>query len=244
MQFHHSEQLSTMATKLYDLKLCDLVDHIYTIGIPKQDDFLLILLMNTMSSELSPLHNHVADCINVSTTADPYTPAHIVQCIKMEQQLIDGKKQHQTSLALAATTHHPSNAKIQSTKTCLNCGGTDHTDDECRKEGGGHAGQCDTILAKKRAARAARGIKDKPSIAKPTTAKPTTKVPAGTQAMHGLHYNTSGHIYILDSMSGEAIFVATPSTAPTPSIPTPPGKAQSSCEFTRLAYNPITPAFI
>ena len=72
VQFHHSERLSTMATKLRNL-----VDHIYAIGIPKQDNFLLILLMNAMSSELTPLCNHVADCINASTTANPYTSAHI-----------------------------------------------------------------------------------------------------------------------------------------------------------------------
>ena len=52
------------------------------------------------------------------------------------------------------------------------------------------------------------------------------------------------HMYILDSMSSEAIFVAMPSTAPTPFIPTPPGEAQSSLKFTGLVYNPITLAFI
>ena len=170
--------------------LCDLVDHTYTIGIPKQDDFLLILLMNAMSSELSPLHNHVADCINASTTTNPYTSTHIVWHIEMEQQPIDGEKQRQTSLALAATIHCPSNTKTQSTKTCSNCGGTGHMDDECWKEVGGCAGQCDAILAEKQAARVARGGKDKPSIA-----KPTTKVPTGTQATHGLHYDTPGHAY-------------------------------------------------
>ena len=195
--------------------------------------------MNVMSSELSPLCNHVGDCINASTTADPYTSAHVVRCIEMEQQLIDGEKQCQMSLALAATTHCPSNAKPHSTKMCLNCGGTGHTDDECWKEGGGHTGQRDAILAEKRAARAARGTKNKPS-----TAKPTIKVPTGAQATHGLRYDTSGRAYILDSTSGEAIFIATPSTTPTPSIPTPPGEAQSSRKFARLAYNPIIPAFI
>ena len=63
-------------------------------------------------------------------------------------------------------------------------------DDECWKEGRGCAGQHDTILAEKQAARVVRGAKDKPS-----TAKPTTKVPAGPQAMHGLRYDTSGHAY-------------------------------------------------
>lgn len=158
IQFHRSDRLSTTATKLWDI-----VDCIYVIGILKQDDFLLILLMNAMSGEFAPLCNHVTDCINASTMAELYTSSHLLKCLEMEQQLLDSEKQRQSSLALAATIHKLHNHKVQSSKTCSNCGGTGHTVDACWKEGGGRAGQWDTILAEKRATQAARGVKDKPS---------------------------------------------------------------------------------
>ena len=225
--------MSTTTTKLHDL-----VDRIYAIGIPKQDDFLLILLMNAMSSEFTTLRNHIAKCINTSTIIDPHTPPHIPKHPEMEQQIIDSEKQCQSSLALAATMNKPHHMKGHSNKTCSNCGGTGHTDNKCWKEGGRRAGQRDAILAEKRAARAARGTKDKLPAAKPST-NTTTMKPSPI-----LCYDTSGHAYILDSASSEAVFIAQSTTMAPAVNPTPPNDSVASHEFASLAYDPIMPAFI
>ena len=225
--------MSTIATKLHDL-----VDHIYAIGIPKQDNFLLILLMNAMSSEFTTLQNHVADCINASTVVNPYTLSYVFKRLKMEQQIINSEKQRQSLLALAATMNKPHHMKGHSTKTCSNCGGTGHTNNKCWKEGGGCAGQRDAILTEKQAAHAARGTKDKLPAAKPST-NTTTMKPSPS-----LCYNTSGRAYILDSASSEAVFVAQSTTMAPAVNPTPPNDSVASCAFAGLTYDLIMPAFI
>ncbi|KAG1733362.1 uncharacterized protein EDB91DRAFT_1338115 [Suillus paluster] len=90
-------------------------------------------------------------------------------------------------------------------------------------------GKRDEVLAHKRAAHDAKG-----SSAGGKTV--TTKPAAATGKPGGLHYDTSGHAYLLDSESNQAIYIA--------SAPEPADPPATSTEFTGLASDTITPVFI
>jgi hypothetical protein len=233
--------------------LRDLVNRIYVIGIPKQEDFLLIMLMNVMSSAFTTLRNHIADCINASTDSNPYTSFHALKRLDMEQQLLDSEKQHHSGgITLTATTSgkhiHKHLQKctvctlLGHNACCTNCGTTGHVYRDCWREGGGHAGERDQILAEKCASKTARTT-SKPSGA-PVTHQGGTGTASTTKALKGtvnLRYDTTGCVYILDGTTGEAVFIAHPSTAHTMAVAT---VATASVKFTGLACDPIMPAFI
>ncbi|KAG1819726.1 uncharacterized protein BJ212DRAFT_1219647, partial [Suillus subaureus] len=77
-----SERLSTTSTTLHDLVCC-----IYTISIPKEEDFLTIMMLNAMAEDLLHIQNHIADTLTTSTITNPYGPSHICSCLDVEQQL-------------------------------------------------------------------------------------------------------------------------------------------------------------
>ncbi|KAG1851586.1 hypothetical protein DFJ58DRAFT_661551 [Suillus subalutaceus] len=66
-------------------QLNDLTRRIYAIGIPKEGDFLTILMLNAMSKDLPHVRNHVADVITISTSSAPYSPSKICSHLKLEQ---------------------------------------------------------------------------------------------------------------------------------------------------------------
>ncbi|KAG2147389.1 uncharacterized protein EDB93DRAFT_1048794, partial [Suillus bovinus] len=82
MCYHRSEHLSTTRTEISDMVRC-----IYAIGIPKEDDFTTIIMLNAMSDKLPHVRNHIADALSTSTSAATYGPANIRSCLDMEQQL-------------------------------------------------------------------------------------------------------------------------------------------------------------
>ena len=156
------------------------MDYIYAIGNLQQDNFLLIFLMNVLSAKLLSLCNHITDCINASSATKPYTSTHALQWLNMEQQILNGEKQHQGgSFALAATIpnakpYQKSNHKcgicsqLGHDTCCMNCGSTRHPKDQCWQPGGGWAGEWDTILAEKWATAKALKLKG---------TSPATKMP-------------------------------------------------------------------
>ncbi|KAG1839786.1 hypothetical protein F4604DRAFT_1599333, partial [Suillus subluteus] len=77
-----SERLSTTSTLLNDL-----VWRIYAIGIPKEEDFLTIMMLNAMAEDLPHVHNHIADALATSTSNNPYGPSNIRSRLDVEQQL-------------------------------------------------------------------------------------------------------------------------------------------------------------
>ena len=144
VQFKCSDCLVTTATQLHDI-----MDYIYAIGILQQDNFLLIFLMNVLSAKFLSLCNHITDCINASSATKPYTSTRALQWLNMEQQILNGEKQHQGgSFALAATIpnakpYQKSNHKcgicsqLGHDTCCMNCGSTRHPKDQCWQPGGG-----------------------------------------------------------------------------------------------------------
>ncbi|KAG2357524.1 hypothetical protein BDR07DRAFT_1490619 [Suillus spraguei] len=82
--YRRHERLAGISTQLSAL-----VRRIYTISLPAKDDFLVIIMLNTMSDELPHICNHVADTITISASTKAYGPSHIRSHLDVEQQLID-----------------------------------------------------------------------------------------------------------------------------------------------------------
>ncbi|KAG1887385.1 hypothetical protein F4604DRAFT_1527291, partial [Suillus subluteus] len=82
VKYLHSERLSTTSTNLSEL-----VRHIYAIGIPKEEDFLTIMMLNAMANDLPHIRNHIVDALATSTSSNPYGPSNICSRLDVEQQL-------------------------------------------------------------------------------------------------------------------------------------------------------------
>ncbi|KAG1765823.1 hypothetical protein EDD22DRAFT_746682, partial [Suillus occidentalis] len=80
--YRRSERLATTSTQLSEL-----VRRIYAIGLPKEDDFLTIMMLNAMSDDLPHVRNHIADALATSTTTSIYGPSNIRSRLDVEQQL-------------------------------------------------------------------------------------------------------------------------------------------------------------
>jgi hypothetical protein len=75
---------------------------IYAIGIPKEEDFTTIIMLNAMNNELPDVCNHIADALSTSTSASTYGPANICSHLDMEQQLINSDKKGSSNIAMVA----------------------------------------------------------------------------------------------------------------------------------------------
>ncbi|KAG1875759.1 hypothetical protein F4604DRAFT_1497845, partial [Suillus subluteus] len=82
IRYRRAERLSTTSTEISDM-----VRRIYAIGIPKEDDFTTIIMLNAMNEELPHVRNHIADALSTSTSTSTYGPTNIRSHLDMEQQL-------------------------------------------------------------------------------------------------------------------------------------------------------------
>ncbi|KAG2111903.1 uncharacterized protein F5147DRAFT_572896, partial [Suillus discolor] len=82
VKYIRSERLSTTSTTLHDL-----VCRIYAIGVPKEDNFLTIMMLNAMAEDLPHVRNHIADALATSMSSNPYGPSNIRSRLDVEQQL-------------------------------------------------------------------------------------------------------------------------------------------------------------
>ncbi|KAG0695425.1 hypothetical protein DFH29DRAFT_779048, partial [Suillus ampliporus] len=84
VHYRHSECLATTSTHLSNVVRC-----IYAIGLPKEDDFLTIMMLNAMTDDLPHVRNHIADALSTSATqtSSIYGPANIRARLDVEQQL-------------------------------------------------------------------------------------------------------------------------------------------------------------
>ncbi|KIK45157.1 hypothetical protein CY34DRAFT_78499 [Suillus luteus UH-Slu-Lm8-n1] len=99
VKYLRSERLSTMSTNLSEL-----VRHIYAIGIPKENNFLTIMMLNVMARELPHVRNHIADALATSTSSNLYGLSNIHSCLDVKQKLINTEKSKGRDVALAATS--------------------------------------------------------------------------------------------------------------------------------------------
>ncbi|KIK80684.1 hypothetical protein PAXRUDRAFT_158009 [Paxillus rubicundulus Ve08.2h10] len=66
VQYRKSEHFSTTS-----LVISEDVRRVFSMGLPTEDAFTLIMMMNAMSEELPSVRDHIADCIVQSTTLQP-----------------------------------------------------------------------------------------------------------------------------------------------------------------------------
>ncbi|KAG2361283.1 hypothetical protein BDR07DRAFT_1377336 [Suillus spraguei] len=164
--YRRSERLFTTSTQLNEL-----VRRIYAIGIPKEEDFLTIMMLNAMAEDLPHVHNHIADALATSTSTTPYGPSNIHSRLDIEQQLIDTKRSKDGDIAMAAIGRGNHNAQSRERTAC---GNTSHPTKDCFGKGGATEGKRDEVLACKCAAREVKGS----STGRTPTSKPAQDPPS------------------------------------------------------------------
>ncbi|KIK75242.1 hypothetical protein PAXRUDRAFT_19167 [Paxillus rubicundulus Ve08.2h10] len=230
------EKIGPIAQILLIQELSELVCHIYRIRIPTEEVFLSIAMLNALSGELNAVQTQVVSLLSSSTPTRPFTSADIRARLNTEQQLLDNEKAHSTDLALAAATKF--NSRGTSPKTCSLCGKQGHAIEGCWQPGGGMAGRREEVLAKIRADKAAYG---KGGARPPAPSAPST-TPNTPSSSPGVRFDSHGRAYILDSVTGGAVFLATTSPV-TPLLPLPTvSGTPTTAEFAGLAHN--SPAFL
>lgn len=120
MRFHCTECLSAT-----DMQLSNLVRRIYAIGLPKEDDFLTIMFLNTLTDDFPHVRNHITNTITTSTPSASYGPNNIRARLDVEQQLIDSEKSKSGDVAMVMS--HKGGGAARSPKTCSDCGRTGHS---------------------------------------------------------------------------------------------------------------------
>ncbi|KAG1761657.1 hypothetical protein EDD22DRAFT_847624 [Suillus occidentalis] len=110
-----------MALRSHYEQLTDLVRHIYTISIPKEKDFLTILMLNAMGKDLLHIHNHVANAIIISTPSAPYGPSSIHSHLELKQQLIDNDKGKGTGDVVMIISNKDTTGSMKPSTTPMSC---------------------------------------------------------------------------------------------------------------------------
>ena len=142
------------------LRLSQLLSHIYAIGIPSQDMFLCIVMLNALTGEFANVRDHVATTMASSTDPlKPFESSSIRARLNLEQQLINNNTS-QSSIALLS--HTPSRTQGRNRNSDKKCSNTKcpspvgHILPDCWAPGGGFEGKCDEVLAARKAKRDAK----------------------------------------------------------------------------------------
>jgi hypothetical protein len=108
----------------------DLVNNIFTIGMPNQDSFLTICLLTAMSGEL----DHIRMSLDTLFANGTLTPTAIFRRLDTE----DERARHtQGPTTPAANQAMVAGRPRQPSPACTNCGKTSHTKERCWQTGGG-----------------------------------------------------------------------------------------------------------
>ena len=201
------------------------------MGMPTSKTFILIM-MNILSNKLPHVWDQIADAIVRSSVSDPYTPLMAHTRLEMEQQIVDSRSPSSGTFALTATPA-PKPLSGHAALTCVICGKLGHHKcclnlkcpperhvghlwPECFSEGGGHAGQHDTVLHEKAEKQRAAGKSGTVATGKPGN----------------VQYDQSGQAYFVDPETN-MVFALHDTPGATANSPT--------MEFTGLASDTLTP---
>ncbi|KAG2335652.1 hypothetical protein BDR05DRAFT_889622, partial [Suillus weaverae] len=84
LNIHYSKESNLAETSH---RLTEGVRAIFDMGIPTQQVFLSIIMLNALTGDLSHVRDQVASSLVASTAANPFTPNDIHIHLDMEQQL-------------------------------------------------------------------------------------------------------------------------------------------------------------
>ena len=190
-------------------RMRDLCACIYAQAVPSQDIMFMLAMLTGLEREADNIRSemtsyYVSNKTAVSTVLSERIEQEIVYKIKCESPSSD--------TALAAQSGHRRNHNAHSTKICSNpiCPHPNgHLASDCWEKGGAMEGKRDEVLARRTKAREER---DK----KKSDASSTT--PSSGPSASGIRRDKSGWVYIVDSVSGQAILLASADDSSMPAM--------------------------
>jgi hypothetical protein len=175
------------------------VNRIFQIGLPSQELFLSIVMLNALSGELSNVRDQVATALSNSDQNRPFTADDIRKRLDTEQQIVNSESNRSPPLTALAARMEKGR---RSTKVCSNCKAPGHLADECWQPGGGMEGRREEVLAaKKKRTEHAPGRTGGRSTQPQVTGATSTR------------FDERGKAFVLDSTTGEAFYLAKSSSS-------------------------------
>src|ERR1700733_704016 len=194
-------------------RMRDLCAHIYAQTVPTQDVMFMLAMLTGLEREADNICSEMTLYYVSNKTADSSALSE-----RIEQEIVYKNKCETSDTALAAQTGNRRNqGSNRSTKVCSNpiCPNpVGHLGCDCWEKGGAMEGKRDEVLAKRAKAREERNKKKVDKDGAPTANNGPTA--------SGIRRDKSGRAYIVDSVSGQAILLASDddSTSPTVALAT------------------------
>ncbi|KZT22787.1 hypothetical protein NEOLEDRAFT_1180688 [Neolentinus lepideus HHB14362 ss-1] len=166
--------------------LAQLVHHIWAIGIPTEELFISIIMLNALSPHLPNVWDHITMELAKATDTSPLTPAVIQTHLVFKQQLVNHAKATPSNVNVLAV-------QTQTGAVCTHCKCKGHLVASCWGPGSPMEGRCDEVLTAKAAKWTGKGCSSAAATAT------SSAVLMGAQAVK--HYNASSKTYLLDPVT-------------------------------------------
>ncbi|KZT20517.1 hypothetical protein NEOLEDRAFT_1075459, partial [Neolentinus lepideus HHB14362 ss-1] len=184
--------------------LTELVKRIWAIGIPTEEVFLAIIMLNALGDHFRGVRDHLATVLSSSSKDRPLTPAVIRAHLDTEQQILDCQKKLDTDKVAGSSSQPVEVLAAQSGTWCTHCKSKNHLVATCWAPGGLMEGKKDEVLATKCAKHAARGK----GLSSSSLAPGSIGGAAGA-----VRHVIDGKVYLLDSATGTVFYLAESSDA-------------------------------
>jgi GAG-pre-integrase domain/Integrase core domain len=203
-------------------RIRDLCTRIFAQAVPNYDTMLMVLMLNALEREADHIRSEMTSYYVSNQNADSAALSS-----RIEQEVVYKLRRENSSdsaLAMRAGKNFKRSQKVCTNPTCPHKIG--HLLPDCHGPGGPMEGRRDEVNAKIARAKEEREKKTKAGAA--TTA---------TNSTPGVRHDKSGRAYILDSESGQAVFLASVQPMPTPDLAL---AALSTNDIPREWYNDMS----
>ena len=198
LSISYAKDVSTWAATTDRIR--DLCTRIFAQAVPTFDVLFMVAMLNALERNADHIRSEMTShyISNPTATSAPLST-------RIEQEIVYKTRREGTSESALAMRTKPFKGS-GSTLVCGNtlCGRTGHKTEDCFGTGGAMEGKRDEVLAAKAKARQLK--KDKTAA-------------SNSSAASGIRHDKSGHAYIIDSQTNQAILLASdnadpPTTAP------------------------------
>ena len=204
-------------------RIRDLCTRIFAQAVPTHDTMLMVVMLNALEREA----DHIRSEMTSYYVSNPNSTSAALSS-RVEQEVLYKTRRETSSdsaLAMRTAKNFRRTQKICTNPTCPHKIG--HLYPDCHGPGGPMEGRRDEVIAK-----IAKAKEERDKKAKVTGAT--------TPSATGIHHDKSGRAYLLDSESGQAVFLA--STQPQPSTPDVALAALTTDPIPRDWYNNMSAA--
>ena len=178
----------------------DLCTHIFAQAVPTHDTMLMVIMLNALEREADHLRSEMTSYYVSNPNMDSTALSS-----RIKQEVIYKTRRENSSDSALVMRTAKNFCKTQKLCTNLMCPHKiGHLYPDCHGPGGPMEGRRDEVLAKITKAKEEREKK-----AKAITATPSAP---------GIHHDKSSRAYLLDSESGQAVFLASTQPPPTPDV--------------------------